>query len=365
MPILSDAKNGLGEVFLSGFSGLELEASTVDFFRSARIGGSILFASNYENPGQVAELINQIQECRDSSGQALWIAVDQEGGRVQRFKKPFTRIPEAGVVGRSGSPKLAFEIAEVMAKELKAVGVNVNFAPVADINTNPKNPVIGARAYGSTEDEVSKMVTAVVRGHLTQGIQPCVKHFPGHGDTHTDSHFALPKIDTELDVLREREFKPFLKAFKSRCQMVMTAHVVNSKLDPARPSTFSSKALREILREEMRFRGVIFSDDMEMKAVTEHFGVEDAPRLALEAGCDILCYRSEAATRVAYEALMRALDGGKLKPEIVLEAVGRSRALKKEVLGRYEPVIVAELGQKIGLLESAEVLQRLEKSDAK
>ncbi len=361
MSTVNDAKASLGELFFAGFSGLEMEDSSMEFFKKARIGGAILFTANYENPGQLAELTNQIQECRD--GAPLWISADQEGGRVQRFKRPFTKIPDARTVGLTDSPKLAFELAEVCAKELKAVGVNLNFCPVADINTNPKNPVIGARAYGSTEDQVSKMVTAVVRGHLVQGVQPCVKHFPGHGDTQSDSHFALPKIDTDIDLLREREFLPFSKAFKSKCQMVMTAHVLNSKLDPKLPSTLSARALKEILRKELRFNGLIISDDMEMKAITEHF--EDAPRLALEAGCDILIYRSEAATRAAYESLIHSLEAGKLAPEIVLEAAARSRALKKESLRRHEPIVIAQLGSKIGTPVHLAIASQVEEAAAR
>ncbi len=363
MSTVNEAKASLGELFFAGFSGLEMEASSMEFFKKARIGGAILFTPNYESPGQLAELTNQIQECRDSA--PLWISADQEGGRVQRFKKPFTKIPDAKTVGLTDSPKLAFELAEVCAKELRAVGVNVNFCPVADINTNPKNPVIGARAYGSTEDQVSKMVTAVVRGHLVQHVQPCVKHFPGHGDTQSDSHYALPKIDTDLDILRDREFLPFSKAFKSKCPMVMTAHVLNSKLDPKLPSTLSARALKEILRGELRFRGLIITDDMEMKAITEHFGAEDSPRLALEAGCDILIYRSEAATRAAYEALTHALESGKLDPTIVLEAAARSRALKKEALRRHEPIIIAQLSSKIGTPEHLAIAQQVEEAAAK
>jgi beta-N-acetylhexosaminidase len=196
MALLDEAKKRLGELFIVGFAGLELSDDTAAFLSQAGIGGVILFAHNYESPAQVAELINRVQQCRAQL--PLWIGVDQEGGRVQRFKKPFTLIPSAEKVAACGSPKLAFELGEMIGKELKAVGVNLNFCPVADINTNPKNPVIGARAYGSDEEQVSKYVTALVRGMLVSKVQPCVKHFPGHGDTSTDSHFALPRVSTSL-----------------------------------------------------------------------------------------------------------------------------------------------------------------------
>jgi len=355
---LDDAKNLLGELFIIGFNGLELADDTAAFLSQARIGGVILFTPNYENPAQVAELINQVQECR--TDHPLWISVDHEGGRVQRFRKGFTKIPEAAEIAAMNSPKLAFEIGEIMAKELKAVGINLNFAPVADINTNPKNPVIGNRAFGADEETVSKISNAMVRGHLVQKVQPCVKHFPGHGDTTVDSHFALPKIDTPLETLHNREFRPFSKAFKSHCSIVMTAHVMLPHIDPDFPATLSAKIIQGILRKYMRYTRLIVTDDMEMKAITAHFGASDAPRLALQAGCDILIYRSEGAARAAYASLLKDLETGKLAPEIVTLAAQRSRALKKEVLDPYHPAIVAEVTQRIGTLEHAEVISKVQ-----
>jgi beta-N-acetylhexosaminidase len=355
--IQKDAIRALGELFIIGFNGLEISTDTSAFISQAQIGGVILFSHNYENPGQVAELSNQIQECR--SHLPLWISVDHEGGKVQRFKKGFTRIPDAAAIGAMDSPKLAFEISEVIAKELKAVGVNLNFCPIADIATNPKNPVIANRAFGSHEETVSKMITAMVRGHLVNGVQPCVKHFPGHGDTSTDSHFALPRVDTPLDILRQREFIPFLKAFKSKCSMVMTAHILTSKVDPKVPATLSKFFLQDILRKELNYSKVIISDDMEMKAITDHFGAEEAPRMALEAGCDLLCYRTEAASRHAYESLVKFIENGTLSAEKVLESAERIRTLKKSTLHPYHPIPISTVSGKLGIPEHIEILQKV------
>ncbi len=358
MSLIDDAKSALGELFIIGFNGLELSDDTAAFLSQAKIGGVILFAHNYDIPGQLAELTNQIQGCRTEL--PLWICVDQEGGKVQRFKRPFTKIPEAAIIGASDSPKTAFDASEIIAKELKAVGININFCPVADISTNPKNPVIGTRAYGSTEERVTKIITAMVRGHLVNGIQPCVKHFPGHGDTSVDSHFALPRVDTPLEVLMERELRPFMRAFKSRCGMVMVGHILNSNLDPKYPATLSQKVIQDLLRKELRYSRLIFSDDMEMKAITDHFGPEEAPLLAINAGCDLLIYRSEAAARHAYESATKALEEGAIAPETVLEAAQRSKTQKQECLLPYEPIQIAELGQKIGQPESQAFFQKLE-----
>lgn len=357
---LISAREALGDLFIMGFAGPELSDETQAFIQQAGIGGVQITALNYESPAQMAELSNQVQECRPrSSGLPLWIGVDHEGGRVQRFKKHFTRIPDAAAIAAMDSPRLAFEIGELMAKELRAVGINLNFAPVVDIATNSRNPVIGPRAYGSDEETVSKMTSAIVRGHLVNGVQPCVKHFPGHGDTATDSHFSLPRVDTPLETLREREFKPFVKAFKGRCAMVMTAHIICSQIDPQRPATLSPKVLRGILRDDLRFSRVVVSDEMEMKAITDHFGPEEAPRLAIEAGCDILLYKTEAGARHAYGALLKALDEGKLDPAFVLEAAGRVRELKKDVLLPFKSTVVADVGKIVGHSEHLASVQKV------
>jgi beta-N-acetylhexosaminidase len=358
MKPLNDALEALGELFIMGLSGFEVSPETSEFMTQAKIGGIILFSHNYDTPAQLVELSSQIQEHKRKL--PLWIAVDQEGGKVQRFKKGFTRIPEAGLIGSAGSPQLAFEIAEVIARELRAIGVNLNFCPIADIATNPKNPVIGNRSFGQNEEIVSKMVTSFIRGHLVHSVQPCVKHFPGHGDTSTDSHYALPRIDNPIEVLEKRELIPFKKAFRSKCAMVMTAHILNSKLDPKWPATLSRFILQNILREQLHYRGVIVSDDMEMKAIADHFGATEAPRLALIAGCDMLIYRSEAAARIAYEALKKALIDGTLPQERVLEAASRIRALKENILIPYQAPSIADVGRRVGSAENQAIIHRLE-----
>lgn len=357
MSLKQDACQAIGELFIMGFNGLEIEEETAHFIKKAGIGGVILFSANYEGPAQAAELSNQIQDCR--TGLPLWVSADHEGGRVQRFRKGFTKIPEAAAIGAMNSPKLAFEIAEIMAKELKAVGVNLNYAPIADILTHPKNPVIGNRAFGTTEEEVSRFCTAIVRGHLIHGVQPCVKHFPGHGDTSVDSHFALPSVTTPIEVLHEREFKPFLRAFKAGCNMVMTAHILIPALDPKFPTTLSQITLQNLLRNELRFQKLIISDDLEMKAISDHYGVAEAPRLAMAAGCDLLIYRTEAATHQAYEALTHAVESGTLAPEIVLTAADRSRSLKREVLLPYHAAPVTELAKMIAIPEHLAIVEKV------
>lgn len=323
----------LGELVLTGVEGKSLSSPSADFLKRNSIGGVIYFAHNYESPEQIREFSLQIQSLR--SERPLWIASDHEGGRVQRFRQGFSLIPKAADIAAKGSPNLAYEIAELMARELGAVGVNLNYAPVADINSNPANPVIGDRAFGSTEEEVSKFVSAVVRGHLTQGLVPCLKHFPGHGDTSVDSHFDLPKVETSLETLESREFKPFLKGIKSKCPMVMTSHVLNPNIDPEFPATFSRKTITGLLRERLKFKELVSTDDMEMHAVTRHFGAEEAPVLAIEAGCDLVIYRSEKAARIAFEGLVKACESGRLSEARVQESIERIERVKSAHLKSY------------------------------
>lgn len=356
--MLEDALKNLGELFLFGLHSPQLNDETAAFISQAKIGGIIYFAGAYQDPRQLAQLSQDLQGC--SNQLPLWLSVDQEGGRVQRFKgNGFTRIPSAYKVAESDSPKRVFEISEIIAKELAACGINLNFYPCADILTQPSNQVIGDRSFGKTEAQVTKMVSAAIRGHLVHQVQVCLKHFPGHGNTIEDSHFHLPSVESSLEELRNREFRPFVKGFKSRCGMVMTSHVINKSIDPDKPATLSKIVLQDILRSELRFTKVIVSDDMEMKAITDHFGVDQAPLLAIEAGCDLIIYRTEEAARHAYEVVRKALESGELPPQRVLESIERIQNLKKETLSEYRPPDVNQVQSKVGTKEHEAVVKPL------
>jgi beta-N-acetylhexosaminidase len=355
-----EALDTVGQLLISGVPGLELDEETRTFLHEADLGGVIYFAANYESPAQIAEFSWALQEARRPGSAPLWVSVDHEGGRVQRFRKVFTRLPEATDLGERCSPSELFELSERIARELAAVGVNVNFAPVADIHTNPANPVIGRRAFGTEETRVSQCVSAFVRGHLKGGVQPVLKHFPGHGDTHVDSHYALPRVDTTLETLREREFLPFARGVRSGAAMIMMAHVLLPELDTERPGTLSRRIIQNLLRGELRYSGVIFSDDMEMKAITDHYGIDTAPVLALNAGCDLLIYRSLTQARAAWDALRKAIAEDQLPPETVLEAARRSLLLKQKVLpSTLPPLRIPELLASIGAPDTAQILDRL------
>ncbi|RYZ96788.1 MAG: beta-N-acetylhexosaminidase, partial [Proteobacteria bacterium] len=255
-----------------------------------------------------------------------------------------------------GSPKLAFMVAEVMAKELRAVGVNLDFHPLCDIHTRPSNPIIGRRAFGTDDEIVSKMAGAMVRGFVANKMVSSVKHFPGHGDTTLDSHFDLPKVKDTLDELRERELKPFARAIKSRVDMIMTAHILNTSIDPVYPATLSYATLTTLLRKEMRYQKLIISDDMQMDAVAKHFGKEEMIPLSIEAGCDMLIYREMNAGREAMDTAFRFLAEGRITSEQVETAYARILEVKDRVLMPYKAPRMEDLGV-IGCEEHQEVLR--------
>lgn len=343
-----------GGLIITGVKGLTLNEEEKHFVKQEKLGGVILFANNFSDPAQFAELINSIQALRDEW--PLFIAVDHEGGRVMHFKKGFTQYPSMYEISRLDSPKLTYEVHAVMAKELAACGVNLSFSPVCDIWTNPENKVIGDRSFGHNPDEVEKHVSAAIRGLQTNGILACAKHFPGHGNTLKDSHYDLPLIKESLDELRAREVIPFVKAAKSRAEFMMMAHLQVDALDEELPTSLSERAYN-FLREETKFTKVVVTDEMEMKAVSEGRSVEDAAVQAICAGADMLIYRNAASAERAVEALRDAIKSKKLKKEHFLDKLERIERCKSENLREYRPVYVPKISNSFNSPESKQSLE--------
>lgn len=347
----------LAQMFVVGVDGTEVAKSSAEFLTEYQPGGVIYFADNYETPALLAEMSDTIQDTREKTANLpLFIGADHEGGRVQRFKKPFTHFPEPAVLGEINSPKLAFMVAEVMAKELRAVGVNLDFHPLCDIHTRPSNPVIGKRAFGSDDELVSKMASAMVRGFIANRVIACAKHFPGHGDTTVDSHVDLPKLDVSWEKLKQRELKPFMRVIKSRVDMIMTAHILNNALDPIYPATLSYSTITNGLRKDLRYAKLVITDDMTMDAVAKHFG-EDRIALAINAGCDLLLYKSEAEGRRAMDAAFKQLEAGRIQAEQVEAAYERIKEVKQRMLLPYVAPVMEGLGKNFGTEAHLEVLR--------
>lgn len=325
-------RRSIGQLLIAGFEGHQLPVELKALAREFGLGGVILFAGNIAEPEQVAELCHEA--ARLTPDMPLWVSVDQEGGRVARLKAPFTEWPAMATLGRSGDVGLAERFARALAFELKAIGMTLDYAPVLDIHTNPKNAVIGDRALGEKADEVARLGAAIIRTLQAQGIAACGKHFPGHGDTQADSHHELPLVEQPPERLREVEFVPFRAAIDAGVAAIMTAHVLVPALDDKRPATLSARIVTGLLREELKYDGVILSDDLEMKAIANEYAVPTAAPLAIEAGCDgvLICSGNHETQAAALESLVHAVENDHLRSSRVEDAVARQHRAKERFL---------------------------------
>jgi beta-N-acetylhexosaminidase len=341
----------LGQLFIIGLEGKSLTAKESDFIVKNDIGGVILFARNLGTPQELHKLCSDVQGLRHKTKDKLplFISIDMEGGRVARLKAPFTQWPPANLVGKLDSTSVAFRFAMAMGMELRAVGINVDFAPCTDVLTNPKNTVIGDRAFSSDPEQVAKVASAVVRGYIKGGVIACAKHFPGHGHTLIDSHDDLPVEEADMSRLNSVELVPFKKVFRARIDMAMTAHIKFPKVDAEWPVTLSKVFLQGLLRKELRYRGLIISDDLGMKALTKHYDADLLPVQALNAGCDLLLYCNELdQPPKALAAVQKALAAGTLQKAALEESIKRVIALKKEMLTSPDPLPWIEAAKWIG-----------------
>lgn len=322
----------IGQLVIAGFDGDQIPVELRAVAREFGLGGVILFARNIVEPEQVAELCHDA--ARLTAEMPAWVSVDQEGGRVARLKAPFTEWPPMATLGRSGDTRLAERFARALALELRAVGITLDYAPVLDVHTNPKNPVIGDRAIADKASEVATLGSAIVRTLQSEGVAACGKHFPGHGDTNADSHLELPLVEHPPERLREVEFVPFRAAIAAGVATIMTAHVFVPSLDDKRPATLSRRIVTGLLREELQFNGVILSDDLEMKALANDYSVPDAAVRAIDAGCDgvLICSGDMQVTAAALEAIVHAIENERLSLTRVEDALKRQQRAKERFL---------------------------------
>jgi len=320
----------------------------------------MLFPRNIESPTQLQALIHGLQEVARSRGDLpLLIAVDQEGGRVARLKSPFTAFPSAARLARAGSEQRVHEVGRAIALELRAVGITMNMAPVLDVLTNPANPVIGDRAYGSDPVTVARLGAAFIRGTHAAGVLATGKHFPGHGDTALDSHVARPVSDRSLAQMDACELLPFRAAIHAGLGALMTAHVRYPAWDPAYPATLSRAILTGVLRGQLGFAGAIVTDDLGMQGVADAFPWEEVPPRALQAGADLLlvCHHRQRQEQ-AYTEVLRAVHEGELCETRVEEACARVRALQARLIGQGQAPVPASLAC-IGSAEHARLAAAL------
>lgn len=289
-----------GRTLIAGFHGRAPDPRLLEATRRAALGGIILFKRNLGTHAETSTLLEAFTRAAPAHA-PLFTCVDQEGGRVARLGPPVLALPPMRALGRIDDVALTERAGRVLGRHLAAIGFNVDFAPVLDVDTNPANPVIGDRAFGASAEVVIRHGVAFARGLRAASVIACGKHFPGHGDTDLDSHLALPKLAHARERLDAVELAPF-RAARGEIPTLMSAHVVFDALDPGVPATLSRAVMTGLVRETLGYDGLVISDDLEMKAVSDHYGIERSAVDALDAGCDALLVCSDV------DALLRARD---------------------------------------------------------
>jgi beta-N-acetylhexosaminidase len=324
----------IGQLFMCGFEGVEANPAIKQLIRDKELGGVIYFRRNAASPQQVKELSEQLQAMAAEKGDLpLLISIDQEGGMVARIDENVALMPGSMTLGATRNLEAAYESARLSGMELRAMGINMNFAPVLDVNNNPLNPVIGVRSYGEDPQLVAEMGVAAIRGYEQASVAVTVKHFPGHGDTLVDSHHGLPTIAHSLERLKDIELVPFAAAIQHGVDSIMTAHVNFPALEPGGiPATLSHRVLTGILREQMGYEGIIVTDCLEMNAIDGHYGPANGAVMAIEAGADLVLISHRLEKQIAgIEAVVEAVENGRISEARINASVNRIIALKHKL----------------------------------
>ncbi len=321
----------IGQLLIVGFEESEVNESTIEIIEDYKIGGFVLFARNIIDENQLVDLINNLKTSNNENSIPLFISIDEEGGKVSRLPKIYNKLPESNIIGDYNDSQLSYGYGVILGKRLDLVGINLNFAPVLDINSNEKNPVIGSRAYGNTAEVVIDVGIQVLKGIESTGIIPAVKHFPGHGDTSIDSHLNLPVVNKSLKDLEQLELLPFIRAIEEDVDMVMIAHILFPELDAKYPSTMSKIIVNDLLRGDLGFKGTIISDDMTMGAIVENYTIEDATLNFLKAGGDIalICHGKDNPILVINH-IKDSIDNGEITLAEIDDKVYRILTLKEK-----------------------------------
>lgn len=356
-----------GGLFILGFDGTRVDDTLKTWVELYRPAGFVLFARNIVSPQQIAQLSNDIHRLYPENDPPL-ISVDQEGGRVARLGAPFNIVPEARALGRhylqTGSLDHIHKLATITAKELKAVGINLNFAPVLDVDSNPDNPIIADRAYANNPKTVAAAGCCVIKAYQKQGLLACGKHFPGHGDTNLDSHYDLPVVQRSRRSLDDLELIPFRTAIETGVASLMTAHVLYPTLDEIYPATLSHNILTRLLREELGFKGLIITDNMEMRGVWGRFTSAQIMQRSVEAGCDLFIGGGggldgqHPQTDIQFNlinALAEHISNGTVTMFRIEQSLQRIQTIKQRYLSPYYAPKAAYLEQ---LLEQKKVPQQ-------
>ncbi|MCR8641126.1 beta-N-acetylhexosaminidase [Paenibacillus sp. N1-5-1-14] len=325
------AEEKIGQLVLVGADYLTADDHTQTLIQKYKVSGFVLFARNIQSQEQTLTLVNDLKQANAVNKLPLIMSIDEEGGKVTRLPDSYKGLPNNSVIGRVNNETFAYEFGKRLADKVKSVGLNMNYAPVLDINSNPQNPIIGVRAYGDKPNLVSKLGLQTMKGIQSKGVISVVKHFPGHGDTHVDSHLGLPVVDYDLKRLKSFELVPFVNAINNGADAVMVAHILMSQIDAKLPASLSRAVITDVLRKELNFQGVVVTDDLTMAAITSQRDIGDAAVLALQAGSDLVmvCHGYDNQTRVLH-AIKNAVDKGTISNEQLDQSVARVIKMKQK-----------------------------------
>ncbi|UVI29986.1 beta-N-acetylhexosaminidase [Paenibacillus spongiae] len=335
----------IGQLIIAGVDGTAANNQDKRMIAEQHVGGIIFYKDNLASPKAVITYINQLKEWNKASAAPLILSVDQEGGKVSRLPG-LERLPSAAAIGATGKVPFASAVGSLLGREAEAMGLNMDYAPVLDINSNPDNPVIGTRSYGATAKVVTSMGMAVMSAIRNEGVIPVVKHFPGHGDTSVDSHLELPVVHKNLEQLKEFEWKPFAEAIGQGADAVMVAHILFPKIDEDYPSSLSKTIITDHLRGTLGFEGVVMTDDMTMGAIAQNYGIGEAAVRTVMAGSDIVLVAHEYGNvDKVIQALKQSVTKGELTEQRIDESVMRILELKQRYKLNDEPVASPSLSK--------------------
>jgi beta-N-acetylhexosaminidase len=320
----------IGQMILAGISGTTMDTNAKKLISQFHVGGIIFYKNNFETPEQAVQLVNQLK-AGNSSNLPLFLGIDQEGGRVTRLPGGLVNFPSNNQIGKLNNREFSYKVGTLLGHELKEFGLNLDFAPVLDINSNPNNPVIGDRSFGNNSEIVSTLGIQTMKGIQSQNVIPTIKHFPGHGDTSIDSHLELPIVNKSLNELQKLELIPFERAIKHGADVVMVAHILLSELDKTNPASMSKAVMTDLLRKQLSFKGVIITDDMTMGAITEHFDIGKAAVESVKAGSDIILVGHDYNNVVKItSSLITAVENGEISEQRLNESLERIIQLKRK-----------------------------------
>jgi len=352
----------LGQVLMFGFDGHTVPPHMTELLRDYKLGNIIYFRRNVSQSEQIVALSQELQRMSAQyTSIPLSIAIDQEGGMVARIDRDVTVMPGQMTLGAAGNPQYAYDAGRISGMELAQLGITINFAPVLDVNNNPLNPVIGIRSFGEQPEKVAELGVAMIAGYQEMGVAACAKHFPGHGDTTADSHEELPAVMHSLERLHRIELIPFKAAIAAGVELIMTAHVQFPALEPdGKPATLSHQVLTELLRKELKYEGVIVTDCLEMKAISEGVGVGAGTVEAFKAGADLILVSHRLDRQLeAYDALEQAVLTGDISEERLNASVERIMRMKQRQQHNLQQAQQSKDFLPIGAVESVACCQQM------